>query len=342
VELQLRIAAGEALPFTQEQVKLHGHAIEARVVAEDVLSGWVPSSGRVEAFSFPPLVRLDTWITPGTTVSPYYDSLLAKVIAFGGTRAEATRRMGEALCRADVVGVHHNVDLLLSCVQHPAFIAGDLHTGFLDEHGIVDEVGSLPDEVLAAAAAYEFVSPWLRMDPWRGPAAWRLGRTDQPGAIVRAGRQYTARVANRLDGSGLDVSIGSRRLVVRALANNRVSVDGAVAAVFCTPLRCDVKWQGRRYRLQPARPLRIEDTLADRGVTAGAGRLTAPMPGRIVKIAVQEGQQVRSNQPLVVLEAMKMEHVVEAPHAGLIQKVCVEVGQQVASGAVLVELGDVE
>ncbi|HET6316130.1 MAG TPA: biotin/lipoyl-containing protein, partial [Chloroflexota bacterium] len=137
------------------------------------------------------------------------------------------------------------------------------------------------------------------------------------------------------------VAIGERRLIVRALGRG-VLVDSQHVDVFCREHKCGLEWRGRSFRLERPKPLSIADTLGDSGASAGAGRLTAPMPGRIVKIGVQPGQQVKQNQPLVVLEAMKMEHVVEAPHAGVVQDVCVEVGQQVTAGAVLVELGDVE
>jgi acetyl/propionyl-CoA carboxylase alpha subunit len=205
----------------------------------------------------------------------------------------------------------------------------------------VDELGSLPDEVLAAVAAYEFVTPRPQEDPWRGPTAWRLGRTEQPAAVARAGVTHRASVSARLDGSGVEVRVGPRRLAVRSLGE-AISVEGHPVSVTRRERISALEWQGRRYRVQRVRPLRIEDTLGRHGTAAGAGRLTAPMPGRIAKIAVEVGEQVRPNQPLVVLEAMKMEHVVEAPHAGVIRELCVELGQQVTAGTVLVELGDVE
>jgi len=158
---------------------------------------------------------------------------------------------------------------------------------------------------------------------------------------------HDARVSAEPDGRTVRVMIGGGAYTVHLPLGSRLDqrfvIDGrAVSFTEYYPDRWLLEVDGRSYRLQRARALSIEQTAGHGSASAGAGRLTAPMSGRIVKIAVQEGQQVRSNQPLVVLEAMKMEHVVEAPHAGLIQKVCVEVGQQVASGAVLVELGDVE
>lgn len=343
VELQVRVAAGEPLPFSQHDVQLKGHAIEARVIAEDPLAGFLPSSGTLTVFDVPYFVRTDTGVRAGSVVSPYYDSLLAKLISHEATRSDALRKLAHALQEVQIDGVRHNTDLLLSTIEHPAFAAGDLHTGFLEEHRIIDEVASLPDEVLAAAAALDFVAPELEPDPWRGLAAWRIGRSNQPSAWLRAGRQHDAMVTSRLDGTGVDVATTERTLSVRLLDREgplRLSVDGRAIVIFDHTDWLAVEWQGKSYRLQRPRALSIEDTIGDRGAAAGSGRLTAPMPGRIVKIAVELGQQVRSNQPLVVLEAMKMEHVVEAPHSGTVKELCVEVGQQVGSGAVLLELGD--
>jgi 3-methylcrotonyl-CoA carboxylase alpha subunit len=348
VELQLRVAAGEQLPFTQQEVRLNDHAIEARVVAEDALAGWVPSSGRIEAFWFPRSIRCDTWITPGATVSPYYDSLLAKVIACGATRAGAIDRLAEALAIAELEGVEHNLDVLLSTVQHPAFEAGELHAAFLDEHAIVGDVARVPPEVLAAASALDFLVAESASDPWRGPPAWRPGRLEQPAAWMRAGRAHAARVTAELNQSGVLVTVGEATLPVRPLgsagrAQQRLRVGNrAVDLVQQGSERLVAQFEERSYRLYKPWPLRIEDTLGDHGSAVGPGRLTAPMPGRIVKLAVHKGDHVRPNQPLVVLEAMKMEHVVEAPHAGVIHEVCVQHGQQVTAGTVLVELGDVE
>jgi 3-methylcrotonyl-CoA carboxylase alpha subunit len=188
-----------------------------------------------------------------------------------------------------------------------------------------------------------FVMPEQNEDPWRGHAAWRIGRADQPAAWLRAGRQHHATVTARLDGQGVNVSIAERTLSVRLLdraSPHKLSVNGHGIVIFDRTDWLVVEWQGKSYRLGRPGPLSIEDTIGDRGTATGSGRLTAPMPGRIVKIAVELGQQVRSNQPLVVLEAMKMEHVVEAPHSGTVKELCVEVGQQVTSGAVLLELGD--
>jgi len=343
VELQLRIAAGEPLPLTQDDVQLNGHAIEVRVIAEDALAGFLPSSGTIEWFEVPYFARTDSGVQPGSTVPPEYDSLLAKIISHEDTREGSIRILAHALEEVQLEGVANNVDLLLSTIEHPAFGEGDLHTGFFDEHRILEEVASLPPPVLAAACALDFVVGNATDDPWRGPAAWRLGRIDQPASWRRGGRLFTATLRAPLDGPGVEVIVGVDRLRVRALAEDegarrRFSVNGQTLTVWDHHDWLVIEFDNRSYRLQRARPLSIADTLSAGARHGGTGRLTAPMPGRIVKITVHQGEQVRPNQPLVVLEAMKMEHVVEAPHAGVVNKLCVEVGQQVTAGALLLQL----
>ncbi len=355
VELQLRIAAGEPLPLAQSDVRFQGHAIEVRVIAEDPLAGFLPSSGTIEAFRYPEGVRVDTWVKDGTQVSSHYDSLLAKIIAHGPDRASASAILADALRQTRVDGVRNNVDLLLAVIEHPAFRAGELHTGFLDEHRIVSELKEVPAPVLAAVSALDFLCTSKEPDPWRAQTGWRLGRLNQPAAWSRAGVTHTARVTALLDTEGVEVAIGAEgvgvavgaevlrgRLIDSDIAGARVSVDGRIVTVETDgPDRRVVRWDGQTYRLQRPPPLSVADTARDRGVHAGAGRLTAPMPGRVVKIAVTAGQSVGQNQPLITLEAMKMEHVIEAPHPGVVAEIHVQVGDQVPSGAQLLTLGTV-
>jgi 3-methylcrotonyl-CoA carboxylase alpha subunit len=330
VELQLRVASGDTLPLRQSDVALDAHAIEVRVVAEDPLAGWVPSSGPIERCVFPPpeTVRVDTWIGDGTVVSPYYDSLLAKIVARGPTRPEAIVRLAAALGQTWIDGVSDNLDVLLATLDHPAFRAGELHTGFLDEHHILERTAELPLPVLAAAS----VAPLPEAaDPWRSASNWRLARVDQPSAWQRAGRVHTARVSlETVEADGVS-------LRAEVLGPDRVAVGDRVVNVARDRDRMVVELDGQHYRLRRAPPPSLERANRSHGA---AGDLTAPMPARVVKINVTPGDAVSQNQPLVVLEAMKMEHVVEAPHAGVVGEVRVELGEQVPAGAPLVVLRD--
>jgi 3-methylcrotonyl-CoA carboxylase alpha subunit len=343
VDLQLQIAAGEPLPLAQPEVCFDGHAIEARVIAEDALAGFLPSSGRVRRFRHPEFVRVDTWVQDGTVVSPYYDSLLAKVIAHGPTRADSTSKLARALREIEIDGVQHNVDLLLATVESSEFQLGHLDTRFLEEHRIVEALAEVPPSVLAAVSALDHLRPPRNSDPWHAGTGWRLGRFDQPAVWIRAGRPHTAHVSADLRGDGVIVEVEGVGAQVRHLhresdSRYRVNVDGRRVIVTDVDSGRLAEYQNRGYRLERARPLSLEETAHDRGAAGAAGSLTAPMPGRVVKIAVETGQEVAQNQPLVVLEAMKMEHVVEAPHSGVVTDLSVEVGEQVASGARLLTI----
>jgi 3-methylcrotonyl-CoA carboxylase alpha subunit len=348
VELQLRVAAGEALPLSQADIGFQGHAIEARLIAEDPLAGWVPSSGRVERFEAPAGVRVDTWLTDGAQVPPYYDSLLAKVIALDARRDAAIDRLAGGLAHTRADGIKHNLDLLLATIESAPFRAGDLHTAFLDEHRMVDSLSDLPPPVMAATSALDLLLPPRLPDPWRRQTAWRVGRIDQPADWSRAGRSHQATTSSEPDAPVAEVLVGERCLRVRALGApalepHRLSVDDETVSVEdVEPNRRIARWQGRTYRLERTGAPTVEETAADRGIGGGAGRLSAPMPARVVRVAVEAGQHVVQNQPLVVLEAMKMEHVVEAPHAGVVTEVCVQVGEQVSSGARLLTIGSGE
>jgi 3-methylcrotonyl-CoA carboxylase alpha subunit len=342
VELQLQVAAGEPLPITQPDIQLDGHAIEARVIAEDPQAGFLPSSGLVEQFDIPPDARVDTWVSAGTRVSPYYDSLLAKVIAYADTRAHATQRLAHALREFRIRGVQNNLDLLLATVESPAFLQGELHTGFLQQHELVDQLSDIPSAVLAAASVMDVLLPAHSADPWRAITAWRIARTDQPAAWTRGGATHSARVSSPLDSDGVDVETGSSMHHVQLISREvplRVSVDGESISVWDNVDHRLVEWRDQSFRLLRTPPPSVEETGRERAAGGGAGSLLAPMPARVVKVNVAEGEQVRQNQPLIVLEAMKMEHVVEAPHAGTVTAVCVEPGQQVAGGMRLLTIG---
>jgi 3-methylcrotonyl-CoA carboxylase alpha subunit len=344
VELQLRVAAGEPLAMSQSDIRFEGHAIEARVIAEDPLSGFLPSSGTIQRFAPPHFVRVDSWVADGAIVSPFYDSLLAKVIAYAPTRKDAVVTLAQALRQVCIEGVRHNVDLLLATIEAPAFLRGDLDTGFLAEHHVVEQLSEVPLEVLAAVSAIDHLVG-ISGDPWHAHSSWRLARGDQPSVWTRAGVTHRASVSAESEGTGVRVAGGGRQVAARlvwsdhSVGQHHVLVDGQPITVLDHSDRRTVDWQGRSFSLQRARPVSVDESARDRGAAGEAGRLTAPMPGRIVKVTVREGEHVVPNQALLVLEAMKMEHVVEAPHAGIVTELRVHAGDQVPSGAQLLTLG---
>ena len=299
---------------------------------------------RVNVFEPPPFARNDVGVYSGADVPPYYDSLLAKLIVSGPDRPTAVERLAEALRSYRIDGVKTNLDLLLAIAEDPAFRAGDLHTGYLPERRIVETLRDVPPEAIAAAAAADFAASLAERpaDPWRGPGAWRVGRVDQPSDWLAGDRLFEARVDRsgcaaaivRVEDAVLEAEPLEEREGERVV---RVGVTNAlVRSIGANERR--VQWQERTHRLRRRPAPSVDEARGAHG--GGSGSLVAPMPGRVVRVAVQEGQRVHANQTLVVLEAMKMEHVVEAPHDGVVRRVLVGVGDQVAGDDLLVELGE--
>ncbi len=357
VEEQLRVAAGERLGFGQGDVRLDGHAMELRVVAEDVGAGFLPSTGVATAFDLPADVRVDTGIEAGSTISPFYDSLVAKVIAHGPDRPACLERLREAVDETWIEGVATNLDLLAAVLDEPAFVTGDLHTGFLDEHRVADGLGIVPSEVIAAATA----ARWLGLagqvpppDPWRSGRSWRLGRVAEPSRWRLADGTVRAAEASPGGRPGMAmVSVGDEAYGVAVTGRDaggalQLAVAGvdpgsdATAIVRPTAGRrrhASVEWADRRHRLAPAPPPAVGSLAPD---ADEPDALTAPMPGRVVRLLVATGDHVVANAPLVVLEAMKMEHVIAASAPGRVTGLHVTVGDRVARGAALVDLDALE
>ena len=347
VELQLAVADGEALPA--EPPPTAGHSIEARLYAEDPARGWQPQAGRVDFFDVPsaathfgPLdgtgVRLDSGITSGSVVSVHYDPMLAKVIARAPTRSRAAQVLGDALARTRLHGVRTNRDLLVNVVRHPAFLAGDTDTAFFDTHGLDRLAAPLAGEhavrlsVIAAAiagAAHNRVTARVLAGL---PGGWRnVVSTDQVKTFLDAdGAEH--RVRYRFTRTGLHLPDDPGVSLVSATPTGVVLTDGGVATAFDVArygaeIDVDSHLGGVRFTVAPRFP---EATSAVR-----EGSLLAPMPGAVVRLGAELGDTVTAGQPLVWLEAMKMEHTIAAPAAGVLTELSVTVGQQVAVGAVL-------
>ena len=338
VHLQLAVAAGERLPLSQEDVSLRGSAIEARLYAEE---NGLPTGGRLLAFAPAegPGIRNDAGVEAGDEVSLHYDPMLSKLIAYASDRATAVRRLRWALRDYAVLGVPTNLPLLRRVVDHPSFATGETTIRFLEEHRLTEAPPEppVPREAVLLAAAGELsrvasAEPFAAR-PWRNLGAVRLR--------YRAGeREYEVEVERS---GGLRIRLDDREAIVEALSieNGRLRavVDGkpAVAGLAFDGRDVLISLAGESYRLIKPPPPDV-DGAGPVGTDAAGESLTAPMPGRVVRVLVGEGDEVGAGQLLLVLEAMKMEQPVVAPHAGRVASLPYGEGDLVPGGAVLAEM----
>jgi 3-methylcrotonyl-CoA carboxylase alpha subunit len=336
VRRQLAIASGAALDLTQGEIVPRGWAIEARINAEDPETQ-LPVTGRIETFD-PPTgdgIRIDAGVRAGSDVSVYYDSLLAKLIAFGPDRAVANARLVRALDAFAIDGVKTNVPLQARIVASPAFAAGDTTTAFLAEHPEVAhaDAGAERDALLVAIAA-------VACDPrsFRIAGVGIPVRLESPSGTV-------AVTASRGDGATYEITGDLSLQITIERAHDRivVGVDGRriAGAADVDPRRVVVTIDGRTTRLRFAPPPDL-DRASGATAAGGADAIAAPMPGKVLRVAVRPGDAVAARDLLVVLEAMKMEHRIEALRDGVVKAVSVEAGSLVASGAPLIELEAVD
>ncbi|MYV64325.1 ATP-grasp domain-containing protein [Streptomyces sp. SID4931] len=326
VEWQLRVAAGEQLPYAQKDITLTGWAIEARVCAEDPSRGFLPSGGTVLALREPQGggVRTDSGLSEGVPVGSLYDPMLSKVIAYGPDRATAIRKLRAALADTVILGVPTNAGFLRRLLAHPDVVAGTLDTGLVEREaeGLVPD--GVPDEVYAAGAAVRLdaLAPrpdaggWT--DPFSVPSGWRTGG-------VRAPLVFPLRVPGA-DPVTYEAPAGA------VVGPDRVTVeqDGTVVHFHRSG-----DWLGRdgdTWHVQDHDP--VEASLSGAG-RSGADTLAAPMPGTVTVVKVAVGDEVEAGQSLLVVEAMKMEHVISAPHAGTVTELDVTAGTTVAMDQVL-------
>ncbi|WP_097911503.1 acetyl-CoA carboxylase biotin carboxylase subunit [Streptomyces sp. b84] len=326
VEWQLRVASGEQLPYTQQDITLTGWAIEARVCAEDPSRGFLPSGGTVLALREPQGggVRTDSGLSEGVPVGSLYDPMLSKVIAYGPDRASALRKLRAALADTVILGVPTNAGFLRRLLAHPDVVSGDLDTGLVEREaeGLVPD--GVPDEVYAAAAAVrrDALAPrpdaggWT--DPFSVPSGWRTGGVPAP-------LTFPLRVA------GADpVTYGAPASATVTPDRVTVELDGAVGHFHRSG-----DWLGRdgdTWHVQDHDP--VEASLSGAG-RSGADTLAAPMPGTVTVVKVAVGDEVEAGQSLLVVEAMKMEHVISAPHAGTVTELDVTAGATVAMDQIL-------
>jgi acetyl/propionyl-CoA carboxylase alpha subunit len=356
VELQLRIAEGEPLPPTASRARLTGHAIEARLYAEDVPAGFLPVTGTLHRFAVPsgPGLRTDTGYRDGSVISPHYDAMLAKVIAHGRTRTDAARRLARALLDAEIHGLATNRDLLVAILREPGFLAGATDTGYLTRHDPATLARSQAGDGTgaghaAATARHALVAALARQAVNRAaapvlatlPSGWRnVLSAPQRVSYTAAGQGQEATqrydVAYRVLGDAVEASVNGVPL-------------GQVTRHEAGPDRVDLEIDGirRSYRVHRVGPDTYVDAsdgssaltevprFGDPEKLTPAGSLLAPMPGLVRRVLVEVGAAVTAGQPLLVLEAMKMEQTVAAPAAGVVAELRAKAGEQVAPGQVL-------
>ncbi|HEX6256151.1 MAG TPA: biotin carboxylase N-terminal domain-containing protein [Euzebyales bacterium] len=334
VEWQLRIAAGEALTFGQDDVVSSGHAVEARVYAEDPARGFLPTGGRVLAYGEPsgPGVRVDSGIGEGTTVPSVYDPLLAKVIVHGPDRPAALLRLRAALERFVVLGFPTNVGFLRRLVAHPAVRDGAMDTGLVERELDALTATQPPDHVLVAAALADQLARERRAghsvfdlhNGWRiGGAAWTPVRLTSGGRAVTVHLQGpAARASVRIDDD--DVMAAAAHV-----SGDWLHVDvGGLVRRYVHADDGDITWVSDRGTVWAVR--RQQQLAAAGDAEAHGGPVLAPMPGTVLSVHVADGDEVRAGQPVVVMEAMKMEHQLRAPADGVVRKLSIGPGDQVA------------
>jgi 3-methylcrotonyl-CoA carboxylase alpha subunit len=353
VEWQLRVASGERLPLPQHELRMTGHAIEARICAENPDNNFLPATGTLRVYAKPghsafessPL-RFDDGVRQGDAISPYYDSMIAKLIVHGSTRAEALARLDAALAQTHIVGLNTNVQFLRHVVHSDSFAQARLDTALIQREeavlfrqerlGLPMTVAAAVASTLAAEAALAGNDPFSRRDAWSSH-----GIRTRRFAFEFKGEPASAVLQTLHDGAMHLTAGNASGLLTWAL-------DGADAS------RLMVRFQDRRERLaiyrdgedvhvfgaSGASRIAVIDILAHAGEAhEEGGRLTAPMPGKVVTFSVKAGDKVRAGQSLAVMEAMKMEHTIAAPADGTVLELLYAPGDQVAEGAELLKLG---
>jgi 3-methylcrotonyl-CoA carboxylase alpha subunit len=348
VEWQLRVASGEPLPLTQAEIHAGGHSIEVRLCAENPANNFLPETGRIGLLRSPPeadeILRLDAGVREGDEVSVFYDPMIAKLVAWGADRAEAARRMQEALGQTAILGVKTNLAFLERVARHPAYLEGATDTGFIERHrgDLLPAADDVPLEALVAAAARVFLDEQLAAQslprsPWNDTGGWRLNQPAVRRMEFHAGSDRTIHVDAELrDGFAL-VTIEGRthRVALGPRDGDRLQIaldeETYFARVFRLGDELSVVAPQGRYELALVDPFHYEpaDVLPD-------ARLTALMPGRVVKVMARAGDAVKKGQALMILEAMKMEHTIVSPREGVIQHVAFAEDQLVPADATLV------
>ena len=338
VELQLRVASGEPLGLRQEDIRFSGHAIEVRLCSEDAAHDFMPQSGRMALWQMPDGLRVEHALRSGSEISPFYDSMIAKLISHGATRDEARRKLIHGLEQTAAFGVTTNQAFLAACLRHPEFAAGEATTSFIGRNRVdllAPRKGARSDAAFATLLLYitdPFAPPWRSgrtlAATFRLPARVELDHTVYDIEIVR---ERDGGYAARLDGTEYRFEIDelSREAI-------RFRSDGLTESARF------FREDDHLYILRQGTTISVRDLTmsapAAVGATSSDGRIRAAMTGRVVAVLVKHGERVRAGQPVITLEAMKMEHVHCAPVSGTISTVNVTEGEQVTTGKIVVEI----
>ena len=352
VEWQLRVASGETLPLTQDQIEIRGHAIEVRLYAEDPQRDFLPATGRLNTLVQPaagPRLRIDTGVRQGDAITINYDPLIAKLVVWGEDRVAAVRQLASALARYRIAGLTTNREFIYRVAAHPAYGAGEIDTGFIPRHRaeLLPPTQPAPDAALAAASLAHVLDqsaaakvsdaatgdPW---SPWRRRDGWRLNGATYQDICWRDGETMRVVRVHYVD-TGYQLEIAGRRIDARAARES----DGAIGfALDGTRRRADVLrhgdalvvlLDGLEHRLHYVDPLSPTVVVDETG-----GRLTAPMPGKVIEVKTAAGRRVKRGEALLVLEAMKMEHTIVAPADGVVEEVHYAPGDLVEEGVALI------
>jgi 3-methylcrotonyl-CoA carboxylase alpha subunit len=351
VEWQIRVARGETLPKRQEEITAQGHAVEVRLYAEDPARGFLPQAGTLHHLHLPeglPGIRIDSGIRSGDTVSVHYDPMIAKIIATGADRGEAIARLRHALSRTEIGGLPTNLSLLQAILDTPEFRKGAVDTGFIARHAdaLLKPAGAVPMRAVALAAlailrageAQAAIQPADPHSPWARLPGWRLNRDAYADLLLKDGESLIpVRAHYRGGGYILDLPEGSQDATVACAAGGAVTARLGDAVCTGRVLRRDdmvfVFLDGESHRLVLVDPRRSVP-----GAAAAGGRIVAPMPGTLTRLAVASGDAVEKGAVLAIVEAMKMEHAVLAPHPGKVRDVRFAAGDLVPEGAELLVL----
>ena len=351
VEWQLRVAAGEKLPSGGKALKQQGHAVEARIYAENPAQEFLPATGRINHLRTPPPargLRLDSGVREGDRVSPHYDPMLAKLIVWHETRDGAISALREALARTALFGLHNNIAFLAAVAALPAFAAGQIDTGFVDTHlaQLIEPSGDTPAALWAVGAAQLLLAqqarsaalaaasgdPW---SPWQARDGWQINATGVIRLYLGTPGQPAQTVTLTADKQGWLLSRNDTQLTLSEIARDgdtlslRIDGEPVTAIVLEHDNELIITLEGVRHALAVPR--------TDSAHAEDDGGLIAPMPGRVVRVYVADGDRVATDAPLLVLEAMKMEYTVRAPADGLVQRILYREGDTVEADTLLAE-----